>query len=161
MFCWAYRWKDVFDIANTWKDTWWRSINMTPKTVEEKHWALVWFALPCYSLLKTLRYWFVLHSYLAQLIVTLPLRDLTQELLIRFLWQLVSSELSYSCLVSACWKDWTVAAGLCLVSACLEDWLVCSCWIIFSVCYETELLPKKIKLSFKEPFLNTSTSPIS
>ena len=34
----------------------------------------------------------------------------------------VSSGLNYSCLVSACWKDWTVAAGSCVVSACLEDW---------------------------------------
>jgi hypothetical protein len=34
----------------------------------------------------------------------------------------VSSGLHYSCWVSACWKDWTVAAGLCLVSACLKDW---------------------------------------
>jgi hypothetical protein len=34
----------------------------------------------------------------------------------------ISSGLNYSCLVSACWKNCTMAAGLCLVSACLEDW---------------------------------------
>ena len=33
----------------------------------------------------------------------------------------VSSGLNYSCLVFACWKDWTVAAGSGLVIACLED----------------------------------------
>lgn len=37
----------------------------------------------------------------------------------------VPSGLNYhcgSCLVSACWEDWSVAAGPCLESACLENW---------------------------------------
>jgi hypothetical protein len=130
--------KGCFDIADTWKDSWWR-INMTPQTVGDKHWALIWFALPHYSLLTTHVYWFALHS-----IVELNLwyhchwEELTQELFMQFLPVaiclfcslssghlanlVVSSGLHYSCLVSACWKDWMVAAGSCLVSACLEDW---------------------------------------
>ena len=44
--------KGCLDVADTWKDSWWKSINMTPQTVG-KHWALVWFAPPRYSLLKT------------------------------------------------------------------------------------------------------------
>ena len=34
----------------------------------------------------------------------------------------VSSGLNYLCLVSACWKVWTVTTSSCLVSACLEQW---------------------------------------
>jgi len=65
---------------------------MTPKTVGEEHRALVWFAPPHYSLLKIYIYWFTLHS-----VVELNLwrhsheKKLTQELLVRFLWQLATS----------------------------------------------------------------------
>jgi len=38
----------------------------------------------------------------------------------------ISSGFNYSCLVSACWKDWTVAAGSLLISANLEDWCAAS-----------------------------------
>jgi hypothetical protein len=34
----------------------------------------------------------------------------------------VSSGLNYSCLLSACWKDWTAAVASCLVSTCLESY---------------------------------------
>jgi hypothetical protein len=65
------------------------------------------------------------------LVLLIHWEKLDKQLLIRFLWQLAASEASpqagwwalwCSCLVSACWKDWTVAVGSYLVSACLEDW---------------------------------------
>ena len=79
-FAGGHRWKDVLlkqvwrivflkqtqvkgclDIADMWKDSWWRSINMTPQTVGDKHWALVWFV--SLSSLTTHLYWFALHSF--------------------------------------------------------------------------------------------------
>ena len=37
--------KGCFDIVDTWVDAWWRSLCMTPHTVGDVHWALVWFTL--------------------------------------------------------------------------------------------------------------------
>jgi hypothetical protein len=54
--------KGCLDIANKWKDPGGRSINMTPQTVGDEHWALVWLAPPYYSLLKPGMYQFALHS---------------------------------------------------------------------------------------------------
>ena len=85
MVCWgtqvkgsiakANTWKNVFlkqtqvrgcfDRANTWKDPGWRVINMTPQTVRDEHWASVWCALACHSLLMISMYWFALHSVVA------------------------------------------------------------------------------------------------
>lgn len=53
--------KGYFDRANTWKNLWWRSINMTWHTVGDGHWALVWLAPPHYSSLTTRMCWFTLH----------------------------------------------------------------------------------------------------
>lgn len=124
--------KGCSDIANPWKDPWWRRIKMAPQWVVHEHWVLVWFAPSLYSSLTTHMYLFTVH----QLVVTLPLR----ELLMRLLQQLVASTVwpharwlafqffqdwttvAGSCLVSACQENWTTAAWLCVVSACIEDW---------------------------------------
>ena len=73
---------------------------------------------------------------------------------------LISLELNHTGgLVSACSKDWTVAAGSRLVSACLEDWSAAAeSNLIFAIglnfCQSrSKLLPKKL-------LLNRSASPI-
>ena len=73
-FAWV---KSCFNIANMWKDTWWRSINMTLQTVGDEHWTLVWFSLPCYPSLTTDICWFTLHicAYWTQLVVMSTLRE--------------------------------------------------------------------------------------
>jgi hypothetical protein len=60
----------------------------------------------------------------------------------------VSSGLNYSCLVSACWENWTVAAGSCLVSACLEDWSTAAeSYLVFAMglncCPRSSSLPQR------------------
>ena len=118
--------KGCLDIANMWKDTWWRSI-MTPWTVGDKHWALVWFALPHYSSLC------IGSPYIALLSSTFGNASIQRDSPKNCSWGSCGSLLppwphlrlvgeNYSYLVSASPKGWTVAAGLCLVSACLEDW---------------------------------------
>ena len=53
IFSWSrHRWKNGLT-TDTWKDAWWRSINVTPQTVGDWQWALVWFAPPWYSSLMT------------------------------------------------------------------------------------------------------------
>jgi hypothetical protein len=151
MVCWgtqvkgfcakANRWKTVFlkqtqvkgclHIADMWKDSWWRSTNTTPQTVGEEYWALacsvlLFFAKDTHVLVCLTQCW------LAQLVITLSLREILPKIVQEVPVAAcgcrqvgkpgVSSGLNYSCLVSACWKDWTAAAVLCLVSACLEDW---------------------------------------
>jgi hypothetical protein len=148
MFCWdtqmrdylakANTWNTVFlkqtqvkgclDIADPWKDNRWRSMTVTPQTVGDKHWALVWFALP----LMTFMYWFVLYTFVELNLWKLcHWEKLAQELLMRFLQELAAFVASpQACWrawqllqnwTSPCWKDWTVAAGSYLVFACLED----------------------------------------
>jgi hypothetical protein len=73
-----------FSEADTGKDVWWRSIDMTPQTAGMG--ALVWFALPRYSLLRTYMYWFTLHSIVELCMWQCPhWEKLAQELLVRFL----------------------------------------------------------------------------
>jgi hypothetical protein len=61
----------------------------------------------------------------------------------------ISSGLNYSCLVSACWKDCTLATGSCLVSTCLEDLSVAAeLYLVFAIelnCHQRKwsFLPKK------------------
>jgi hypothetical protein len=135
---------------------------MTPQSVADQHWALDWFALPCYSSKKTRILWFTVHKHgWAQFVITLPLREthprtaLEVPAAARSLWVLTSdqlaslafsSRLNYSRLVSACWKDWTVTAGLCMVSACLKDWSAAAeSYLVFAMgpncCQRTGPLP--------------------
>ena len=73
--------KGCFDILDMWEDPWWRSTNMTPQTVGDEHWALVWFALPHYFLLTTCMHWFALYrgASLSSAVVTLPLKETRQR----------------------------------------------------------------------------------
>jgi hypothetical protein len=165
MFCWgaqlkgclanANTWKTVFlkqtqvkgclDIANAWNDAWWKNTNITPQTVGEEHWALVWFAGPHYSSPTIYMIWFALHSVI-ELVVMKPLREIQPrtacevpevachlqslasgllESLVQVFFKLYS--LNYwtiVCLVSACLKVWIVAAGSCLVSVAARLYLV-------------------------------------
>ena len=160
--------KGCLDTANTWEHAWWRSINMTPQTVEDEHWALVWFAPPHYSSLKTCMV-HLTQSYWAQLVVMLPLRETCQELLMKFLRQLAASVASPH---ADCWvwwflQDWTTAAGLCLVfawclpakrtgrsvaasshivSAYLKDWSAASeSYLVFAIgleCFQRRAYPQ-------------------
>jgi hypothetical protein len=127
------------DIANTWKDTGWRSLNKYDHTYGGRQ--ALSIGLVCSPLLFFAKnthacVWLTKHCW-AQLVITPPLRETCPRIACEGLmaaccfcgiasgWLVslaVSSGMNYSCLVSACWKDWTVAAGLCLVSACLEDW---------------------------------------
>jgi hypothetical protein len=92
--------------------------------------ALGWFAVPHYPSITTGMYWFTLQCCWAPLVVKLPLRETHQRAF-------------SSCVLSACWEDWTEADES-------ES--------EFGVCYGTELLTKKPKLSPKEPLLNRFSS---
>jgi hypothetical protein len=156
--------KGCFDIADMWKDVWWRSINMTPQTVGGEHWALVWFASTCYS---SLLHWVLFCRTPSCILLRFACGSTTIErnspknswwdshsfLLLQ--WPQASGwalgfprdGMNYSCLFMC---------GICLVRG-----LDCICWFAFGVCYGTELLIKKIEPDPKELFLNRSTFPIS
>lgn len=75
----------------------------------------------------------------------------------------VSSGLTYRCwfMPGVCLLrglDWDCRF---LCGVCLPRGLGYSCWVIFGICYKTQLLPKKLKLTFKEPLVNRSSSPMS
>lgn len=159
--------KECFDIINTWEDAWW-SIHMTAQTVVGEYWALVWFVPHHYTLLKIHMYCFTLNFW-AQLVVVILLRIIHSRSVheapvasilghnLRWLASLlVSSELNNSCLVSACWKEWSEFAGLCLVSAFLED---CSGAVESYLVFDKEVNCCQIRLS-PPPKTYCWTSPL-
>ena len=151
-----------------WKDAWWRSINLTPQTVGDEHWALVWFSLLCISLLKTHMHY---SPYIVLLSSTHDNAAIERNSPKNCLWD-SCGHLSILQLVVETGGSFRIELqwpGICLLrvlncsswfvpGVCLPRELVCSCWIIFVVCYRTELLPRKIKLTPKELMLNWSTS---
>lgn len=115
----GHRWKDVL-LYQTGERTWDEgSINMTPQTVGDKHWALVCSA----SLFFANDIHVLVHlTYLCwvQLVVTptLLLPSIASRQLVSLA---ISSELNYSC--------WF------LPGVYLPRGLDCSCWFIYDVCY--------------------------
>jgi len=128
--------KGCLDIADTWKGPWWRSINLTPQTVGDEPWALVCSTSPFFSKDTAC----IGSPYIALLSSTCDKAAMERSSpkncswgscsSLSLLWpdlrtvssMVVSSRVKYSCLVSACWKERTVAAGFCWLSTCLEDW---------------------------------------
>ena len=102
---------------------------MTPQTVGDEHWALVWFALPCYSLLRTHMYWFTLHCIAEFNLWWLHREKLAKELLTRF-------PHSLGLVGEPCGSFW--------IELICECWLLngldCHCWFMLVFCYRTGLL---------------------
>ena len=179
MFCWSTQVKECFPEADmvkgcfagadTGKKAWWKNINMTLQTVGDEHWALVWF-VPShifFFLLLTCMYWFTLHSIVNSICDDAVIEKneycspgscsslLPQASWWDWLFLQDWTTAAVSCLLFACWKDWTEAV---VPDVCLPRGLDCHCWVTFGVCYGTKLLPKKIKLALNELFLNRCTS---
>jgi hypothetical protein len=139
----ANTWKTVFlkqtqvqgclVVADTWKDTWWRSNKYGP--TDSGRGALSLDLVCSISLFFTkdlhVLFCFTVHCW-AQLVISPTLRETCPRTAWEGLataccfWGLASGQLvslavslglNYSCLVSACWKDWPAAAELYLVFA--------------------------------------------
>ena len=127
-----------FDITDTWKVLGRRSRNLTPQTVGDEHWALVWFASPCYSSQKTHMYRFTLPSDVELNLWELRhWEKLAQELLVRFLWQLLIPRPD----LSPVGKPGSFfMIKLQLPGVCLLKGLACSCWFVCGVCLPRGLI---------------------
>ena len=131
--------KGYFDIADPWKDLWWRSINMTPQTVGDELWSL-----DCSASL--------LFPNDTHVLVCLTQRCCTQ-LVVMGHWE----KLAKNCL----WGSgkpggfFRIDLQLLVRAWCLPGQK------LLRVFYRTELLTKMVELTSEELLLNRSTFAIS
>ena len=111
--------KECFAGAVSWKDVWWRTINMTPQTVGKEHWFGLLHLASCYSVMTSM-YWSTLHS----IVVMLPLRETRP----RTAHEVPVAACCFTASPQASWwalwflQNWTTADGSCVVSACWDNW---------------------------------------
>jgi hypothetical protein len=150
--------KRCFIIANTLKDTWCslmfrRNKNMTPQA--GRAWELICFALPHYSLLMTHMYWYTLYR-IAKLCLWWCYREKhAKELLVRFLWILLTLTTVSGWLASlAISSGLNALAGSCMVFAERSELqLLIHIWCLL-LDWTAGIPIAKIGFTSKELFLN-------